>query len=40
LGVKKIEKLLQRDRDIFTRVEIMGRNLREKSKKKYFIAIA
>jgi hypothetical protein len=40
LGVKKIEKLLQRDRDFSRRAEIMERNLREKSKKKYFITIA
>jgi hypothetical protein len=39
LGVKKVEKLLQRDRDFSTRVEIMEMNLREKSKKKYFITI-
>jgi len=40
LGVKKVEKLLQRDRDISKRVKIMEMNLREKSKKKYFITIA
>jgi hypothetical protein len=40
LGVKKVEKLLQADRDFSKRVEIMERNLREKSKKKYFITIA
>jgi len=40
LGVKKVEELLQRDRDFSTRVEIMEMNLREKSRKKYFITIA
>jgi hypothetical protein len=40
LGVKKVEKLLQQDKDFFKRVEIMEMNLREKSKKKYFITIA
>jgi len=40
LGVIKVEKLLQRDRDFSMRVEIMEMNLREKSKKKYFITIA
>ena len=40
LGVKKVETLLQRDRDFSNRVEIMEMNLREKSKKKYFITIA
>ena len=40
LGVKKVEKLLHRDKNIPTRVEIMEKNLREKSKKKYFITIA
>jgi len=40
LGVIKVEKLLQQDKDFFKRVEIMEINLREKSKKKYFITIA
>ncbi len=40
LGVKKVENLLQRDRDFSKRVETMEMNLREKSKKKYFITIA
>ena len=40
LGVKKVENLLQREKDFSKRVEIMEMNLREKSKKKYFITIA
>jgi len=40
LGVKKVEKLLHRDKDFSKRVEIMEMNLKEKSKKKYFITIA
>ena len=40
LGITKVEKLLQQDRDFFKRVEIMEMNLREKSTKKYFITIA
>ena len=40
LGVKKVEKLLHRDRGFSRRVEIMEMNLRGKSKKKYFITIA
>ena len=40
LGVRKVEKLLQRDRDFSRRIEIMEMNLREKSKKKYFFTIA
>jgi len=40
LGVKKVEKLLHRDKGFLKRVEIMEMNLREKSKKKYFITIA
>ena len=40
LGVIKVEKLLQQDKDFFKRVETMEMNLREKSKKKYFITIA
>ena len=40
LGVKKVERLLQRDRDFSRTVEIMEMNLRGKSKKKYFITIA
>jgi hypothetical protein len=40
LGVKKVEKLLQQDKDFLKRVEIMEMNLKEKSKKKYFITIA
>jgi hypothetical protein len=40
LRVKKVEERLQRDRDFSKRVEIMEKNLREKSRKKYFITIA
>jgi putative transposase len=40
LGVKKVERLLQEDRDFFKKVEIMEMNLSEKSKKKYFNTIA
>jgi REP element-mobilizing transposase RayT len=40
LGVKKVEKLFQQDKDFLKRVEIMEMNLKEKSKKKYFITIA
>ena len=40
LEVKKVEKLLQQDKDFFKRVEIMEMDLKEKSKKKYFITIA
>ena len=40
LGVKKVENLLQRDKELAKRVEIMEMNLREKSRKKYFITIA
>jgi chromosomal replication initiation ATPase DnaA len=40
LGIRKVEKLLQRDRDFSRRIEIMEMNLREKRKKKYFITIA
>ena len=40
LGVKKVEERLQQDRDFSKRVESMEKNLRETSKKKYFIAIA
>jgi putative transposase len=40
LGVMKVEKLLQQDKDFLRRVEIMEMNLREKSKKRYFITIA
>jgi hypothetical protein len=40
LGAKKVENLPQRDKDFSRRVEIMEMNLREKSKKKYFITIA
>jgi chromosomal replication initiation ATPase DnaA len=40
LGVKKVENLLQREKAMAKKVEIMERNLMEKSKKKYFITIA
>jgi len=40
LGIKKIEKFLQQDKNFLKRVEIMERTLKEKSKKKYFITIA
>jgi hypothetical protein len=40
LGVKKVENLLQREKALAKKVEIMERNLMEKSKKKYFITIA
>jgi chromosomal replication initiation ATPase DnaA len=40
LGVKKVESLLQSDRALAKKVEIMKRNLTEKSKKKNFITIA
>jgi|PlaIllAssembly_1097288.scaffolds.fasta_scaffold1020633_2 hypothetical protein len=40
LGVKKVEERLQQDRDFSKRVESMEKNLRETSKKKYFITIA
>jgi len=40
LGVIKLEKLLQQEKDFLRRVGIMEMNLREKSKKKYFITIA
>jgi len=40
LGVRKVEKLLQRDRDFSRRIEIMEMNFRKKRKKKYFITIA
>jgi len=40
LRVKKVEKLLQQDRDFSRRIEIMEINLRGKSKKKYSITIA
>jgi hypothetical protein len=40
LGVKKIEELIQGDKDFARRVEIMETKLKEKSKKKYLITIA
>lgn len=40
LGVRKIENLLQRDKDLAGRVETMEKNLRKRGKKKYFITIA
>jgi hypothetical protein len=40
LGVKKVESLLQSDRALAKKVEIIKRNLTEKSKKKNFITIA
>jgi hypothetical protein len=39
LGVKKVENLLQLDKDLAKKVEIMEMNLRDKSKKKYFIQL-
>jgi chromosomal replication initiation ATPase DnaA len=40
LGIKKEEKYLQQDKDFSRWIEIMEMNLKEKSKKKYFITIA
>jgi len=40
LGIRKIEELLHRDKDLARRVEAMELNLRKKGKKKYFITIA
>jgi hypothetical protein len=40
LGVQKVESLLQSDRGLAKKVERMERNLKEKSKRKYFITIA
>ncbi len=40
LGVRKIEALLQTDKDLGQRVEVMERALRKKGKRKYFIIIA
>ena len=40
LGVRKIETLLQRDKDLVQRVEVMEQYLRKRGKKKYFITIA
>ena len=40
LGVRKIETLLQRDRDLRQRVEVMELALEKKGKRKYFITIA
>ena len=39
-GVRKVEKTLQEDKEFSTAVEIMEKNLIEKSRKKYFITIA
>ena len=39
-GVRKVEKTLQGDKGFSTAVEIMEKNLIEKSRKKYFITIA
>jgi hypothetical protein len=39
LGVKRVENLLQRDRDFSKRPETMEMNPRGKSKKKYLITI-
>jgi len=40
LGMRKIENLLQRDKDLAGRVEFMEMNLQKRGKKKYFITIA
>jgi hypothetical protein len=40
LGVRKIENLLQRDKDLARRVEAMELGLRKKGGEKYFITIA
>jgi len=40
LGLGKIETLLQRDRNLRQRVEVMGLALGKKGKRKYFITIA
>jgi chromosomal replication initiation ATPase DnaA len=40
LGVRKIETLLQRDRDLRQRVKVMELTLERKGKRKYFITIA
>jgi hypothetical protein len=38
--VKKVESLLQSDRALAKKVERMERNMKERSKRKYFITIA
>jgi len=40
LGVRKNETLLQTDRHLGQRVEVMDLALRKKGKRKYFITIA
>jgi len=40
LGVRKIENLLQRDRDLRQRMEAIELALKRKGKRKYFITIA
>ena len=40
LGVRKIETLLQRDRDLRQRVEVMELAWRKRGKRKYFITVA
>ncbi len=40
LGVKKIENLIQGDRDLARKMEFMEMNLQKKGRKKYFITIA
>jgi hypothetical protein len=40
LGIRKVEKLLQRHRNFPRGIEIMEMNLRKNRKKKYFITIA
>jgi hypothetical protein len=39
LGIRKVEKLPQRDRDFSRGIEIMEMNLGKNRKKKYFITI-
>jgi hypothetical protein len=40
LGVKKVESLLQSDRALAKKVERMERNMKKRSRRKYFITIA
>jgi hypothetical protein len=40
LGVRKIETLLQRNKDLGQRVEVMEQYLRRRGKKKYFFTMA
>jgi hypothetical protein len=40
LGVQNVENLLQRDRELAKRTEIIEENLRKEGKKKYLVTIA